>query len=295
MTKLRFLILMLFLFVIYGCEENKEAAGGSGLLEADEIIVSAETGGRVEQLNFDEGTTISKNDTLLFIDTIKLILQLELVKSSKKVAMAQLQSAEIQLQKAKESESYLQKEQKRISTLFKSGTGTSKQLDQIEHELTQATLNAKTAQTNLKTIKTEITKIQIEVDKVKRTISDCYPTSSIDGIVTDKFIEQGELLVPGKPIAKISNLVSLNVKVYLPTEDFAKIKIGDKATIDTETETKNYTGEVIWTSEEAEFTPKNIQTKKSRANLVYAVKIRIQNIDGKLKIGMPVYVTFDHE
>ncbi|MFH2048606.1 MAG: HlyD family efflux transporter periplasmic adaptor subunit [bacterium] len=295
MLKLRLIILLLLLSLIYGCAGDNEGTGGSGILEADEIVVSAETGGRVEQLNFKEGSTIAIGDTLLIIDPSKLQLQLESVKTSEKVAEAHLKSAEVNIQQAESAESFLENEKQRILSLLKSGTGTTKQLDQIEYELTQATLNAKAARTNLATVKAEIAKIQSEAASVNRMIADCYPISSINGIVTEKFIDQGELLIPGKPIAKISDLSSLYVKVYLPSEDFAKIKIGDKGIIDTETETKNYTGKVVWTSEEAEFTPKNIQTKKSRANLVYAVKIKIENSDGKLKIGMPVYITFDHD
>ncbi|MDF1544706.1 MAG: HlyD family efflux transporter periplasmic adaptor subunit [bacterium] len=292
MTKSPIVILILFLLLTLGCADNQEPTGGSGILEADEIIVSAETGGRVQQINFVEGSRISKGDTLLVIDPSKLLLQLESVRSTEKVATARLSLAEIQLAKAKEAESYLQKEQRRLATLLKSGTGTAKQLDQIEHELAQATLNGKTSQSNLDVIEAEIKNIQTQAANVKRMIADCYPLSGMDGIVTEKFIEQGELLAPGKPIAKISDLTSLNVKVYLPTTDFSNIKIGDTATIDIENESDQYSGEVVWTAEEAEFTPKNIQTKKSRANLVYAVKIRIENKDGNLKIGMPVYISF---
>jgi len=293
--KFLIIILPLLLTFMFGCGGEKENAGGSGILEADEIIVSAETGGRVLQLNFDEGSTVHIGDTLLVIDPSKLILQFESVKSMENVAKAKLVSAEVNLQQAKASETFLQNELKRTSTLLKSGTGTSKQLDQIEHELTQAKLKAKIAQANLVTIKAEIEKIQIEAAGVTRTTSDCYPVSSMDGIVTEKYIEQGEFLSPGRPVVKISNISSLHVKVYLPSGDFANIKIGDKASIDTEADKENYTGTVVWTSEEAEFTPKNIQTKKSRANLVYGVKLKTENVHGTLKIGMPVYVTFNNE
>jgi HlyD family secretion protein len=85
------------------------------------------------------------------------------------------------------------------------------------------------------------------------------------------------------------------VKVYLPAPEFAKVKIGDKAVIDTESGDEKYDGWVIWTAESAEFTPKNVQTKKSRTNLVYAVKVRVPNDDGTLKIGMPVYVTLEQK
>ena len=99
----------------------------------------------------------------------------------------------------------------------------------------------------------------------------------------------------GKPIAKLSRLDSLWVRVYLPAADFASVKVGDSAVVDTEAGEKVYRGEVVWMSPEAEFTPKNIQTRKSRANLVYAVKIRIANSDRTLKAGMPVYVSIGNQ
>ena len=111
--------------------------------------------------------------------------------------------------------------------------------------------------------------------------------------MTDKYVEVGELVSPGRALARISRTDSLWVKLYLPTDQFANVAIGDPATIDTETGGRQFPGKVVWTSAEAEFTPKNVQTAKSRANLVYAVKVKMANPDGLLKAGMPVFVTLD--
>ena len=283
-------LLVLSLFI--GCAGEPETIGGSGILEADEMIVSAETEGRVEHLNFNEGSSVKKGDTLAIIDTSRLQLKLKSVNALKNVTSARLKAAELQLLQSVESEGFLRNEKKRISTLVESGTGTTKQLDQISHEFSQASLSVAAARVNIETLKAELQRAVVDSATVERMIADCYPLSAMNGIVTEKYVEQGELLSPGKPIARISNLESLTVKVYLPRKDFAQIKIGDKATIDIEADTTNYAAEVVWTSEEAEFTPKNIQTKKSRANLVYAVKLRILNHNDILKIGMPVYISF---
>jgi len=227
----------------------------------------------------------------LIIDPSRLELDLKAALAAKDIAQVNLESAQIKVKQAKESLAFAEKEKNRIAGLVKTGTSTQKQLDALEHDFAQADLNRLAALSAVSTIKAELEKINADIDKILRHIEDCYPVAPLEGIITEDYIQVGELLSSGKPILKISNINSFWVKVYLPSGDFAGIKLGDKAVIDTEAGETKYDGTVIWTSEEAEFTPKNIQTKKSRANLVYAVKIKIDNPDANLKIGMPVYVT----
>jgi len=291
--KIVFCLLISIPLILTSCASHNTKPGGSGLLETDESVISAETSGRVRQRFFDEGTVINAKDTLLIIDTSYLTLSLATAKANYEVAQRKLEAAKLQREKAKETSAYTQKEYNRVTALFKSGTANQKQLDLIKHEFSLAKLAVRTAQNQIATGEAGLNKISTEIDRIKRSLKDCYPIAPISGVVTEKYVEEGELLAPGKPIAKISDLSSLWVKVYLPTGDFAHIKIGDQATVDTEAGGEKYRGIVIWTSEEAEFTPKNVETKESRANLVYAVKVRIKNTDGRLKIGMPVYVTID--
>jgi HlyD family secretion protein len=288
-----FILTALVTISVTGCSQDNVVIGGSGFLEADEVIVSAETAGRVDSIRFGEGSQIGEGDTLLIIDPSRLELELESALAGQQVAEAGLQTANLQLEKARESERFVGAERDRIASLVKSGTATQKQLDQLEHEYAMAALGQRTAQANITAIEAELTKIGADIDRIKRQLRDCYPVAPIKGTVTEKLVEKGELLAPGKAIAKISRLDTLWVKVYLPTADFAEIKVGDKATVDTEAGEKTYSGEVVWTSEEAEFTPKNVQTRKSRTNLVYAAKVRVANSDGYLKIGMPVFVTIE--
>ena len=284
-------LLMLSCVLLAGCSKEAAPPGGSGLLETDESIVSAETTGKVMKFFFDEGSSVNAGDTLVEIDNTRLMLKLKSSLANQKAALSQLETSRLNIQQAEELVRFLAKEKQRISSLYNSGTVPQKQMDQIKHEYNQAQINKETAEEKIQAVKAELKKIEAEIAQIKRTFKDCFPTAPISGVITEKYVEIGELLTEGKPIVKVSNLRSLWVKVYLPMEDFANVKIGDKAVLDTEAVGKKYQGEIIWTSEEAEFTPKNVQTKKSRANLVYAVKIRVNNSDGFLKIGMPVYVT----
>jgi HlyD family secretion protein len=285
------LIVPLILAIIAGCTSNDSTLGGSGLLEADDVVVSAETSGRIEKLNFDEGDTVNKGDTLLIIDPSRQLLKLESANATYNVAEEKLNIARLLFDNAVEKESFATKERDRIAILVKSNTATQKQLDQLEHELTKAIISKETASANIKSIKSELKRIKAEINIIKRNILDSYPVVLVNGTVIEKYISLGEHLLPGKAIAKIANLSSIWVKIYLPAGDFANVKLGDKAKVDTEEGEQQFDGTVVWTSSEAEFTPKNVQTKKSRANLVYAVKVKIDNSDNKLKIGMPVFVT----
>ena len=138
----------------------------------------------------------------------------------------------------------------------------------------------------------ELTRIRAEIALLEKQLNDCYPIAPVSGTVIDKFIDVGELIGIGRELITIARLDSVWVKIYLPPADLAEIKLGDRVEIDPEDgRDQNLNGIIRWISSEAEFTPKNVQTKEARADLVYAVKIDIANKAQRLKIGMPVSVT----
>lgn len=276
-----------------GCSGNEEKIGGSGLIETDQVLVSAETSGRVIDKRFDEGTELAVGDTLLIIDPTRVQLQLAAARASKDVAEAKLRAARTQLEQAKDAEAYAQTELERVTRLLKSGTATQRQYDKVKFEYTSAVSTKETAAAQIKTIEAEIEKIAAEIGRAQQELDYTHPLAPIAGTVTDKYVEMGELLSPGRPIASIANLDSVYVKIYLNAGSFAHVKLGDSATVDTESGGQTFRGAVVWTADEAEFTPKNVQTEESRAGLVYAVKVDISNPDHILKVGMPVFVTLD--
>ena len=283
------------LIILAGCSGDDQFPGGSGLVESDEILVAAETSGKVEALFFDEGANVAVGDTLAVIDPSRLQLELSSALAGQKVAQANLRTAEVQLERARKTEEYASSERDRVSALLASGTATEKQYDQVAYEHSQAEVATKAARAGIETVKAELDRIAANIKRIERALADCYPVAPASGTVTEKYIDRGELLGPGRPIARIARLDTLWVKVYLPAADFARVKIGDRATVDTETSQGVLSGEVVWTAQEAEFTPKNVQTKQSRADLVYAVKVRVPNTDGTLKFWMPVYVTLESQ
>lgn len=293
MLKILTATILAALAFLAGCSGNNKEAGGSGFIEANEVLVSAETTGRIMIRNFDEGSTIKRGDTLAIIDPSRIQLDLASATAARESAVASLKTARIAVVTAKESEKYASNERDRVGRLVKAGSATQRQLDQLDHELIQTNNARQSAEANVAMIETQITKLDADIDRLNRQSKDCYPISPASGIVTEKYVEAGELVTPGKGLAKISQLDTVWVKVYLPSAEFSTVKIGEKARVSTEAGDTQYSGEVIWTSQEAEFTPKNVQTTKSRANLVFAVKVRIVNTDGKLKVGMPVFISLE--
>lgn len=285
------LLLLNLTLLIAGCGGESDQAGGSGFVEANDVLVSAETGGRIIAQRFDEGSAIAVGDTLAIIDPSKVELEIGSAVANRQTLAASLEAARLQVSKARETETFARAERDRIAKLLTSGSATQKQMDQLEHEANLATNARQTAVANVDVINAQMAKLDADIARLQRQLLDAYIISPTDGVVTDEYIDQGELVLPGKAIAKIARLDTVWVKVYLPAAKFSSIKVGDKASITTEGGGSIYSGSVIWTSSEAEFTPKNVQTEKSRTNLVYAVKVSIPNQDGKLKVGMPVFVT----
>jgi HlyD family secretion protein len=288
-----YILVATLLAAVAGCGGGEGTIGGSGFVETDESIVSAQTSGRAMTLHFDDGTVLESGDTLMVIDTTMVKLELSAARAGRLVVNENLQAARVHVGQAQSRESYAKTEFDRVSRLLNSGTATQKQYDAGKFEYDQAVLGLKSAKANVSALQAQIEKADADIDRLRQLLDYSYPTAPINGVVTEKYIEVGELMAPGKPILKVSRIDTVWVKVYLPAGDLAKIKLGDSASVSTESGGKTLTGTVIWTASEAEFTPKNVQTKESRADLVYAVKVNIPNPDGILKIGMPVYVTLE--
>jgi HlyD family secretion protein len=286
-------IILLLSTALAGCGNNDGLVGGSGLIEAAESVISAESAGRVVQHRFDEGTSVSVGDTLVVIDPSNLELELTAASAGLDVLRAQLAAARVQVKQTTTAQEFAQSEFARVERLMQSGTATQKQFDQVQFERNQASLIRESSQAQMRILDAQLAKTEADIARLERRRVDCYALSPLDGVVTEKFVEPGELLSPGKAIARIARLDTVTVKVYLTTDRFAGVKLGDRAVVSTESGGKEYPGTVIWTSDKAEFTPKNVQTEEARADLVYAVKVSIPNPDRTLKIAMPVFVRLE--
>ena len=271
--------------------KNNEKADAYGNFEATEITVSSESNGKIEFLNLEEGDVVEKGKTVGLIDTLQLYYtKMQLIASQKTVSsksgnvLSQKQVLQEQLKTAKI-------EQTRIKNMFSENAATKRQVDEINGKVKVIEEQIKGVGTQNAPIKNEANSFSVQIEKINDQIKKCNLVNPIKGTVLTKYTEPNEVTTFGKPLYKIANLEEMNLRVYISETQLSSIKIGQqvKVKIDDFEQTKEYIGNIIWISSQAEFTPKIIQTKEERANLVYAVKIRVKN-DGSLKIGMPAEI-----
>ncbi|MEZ5360692.1 MAG: efflux RND transporter periplasmic adaptor subunit [Candidatus Zixiibacteriota bacterium] len=290
--KVRIGLALLLLSFLAACSSDNGLPGGSGMIEATEVMVSAEASGRIEELYAEKGMDIEIDQALALIDTTTPALQLAQAEAVLESAQVKLSADGLAISRAELTVSLAEKEYKRIQTLLKSGSANQQQFDNVDNALRQAELGLSTARTARTATQAEISRINAEIALLKKRLQDCRPVSPLTGTVIDTYVEVGELVAPGKAMVRIARLDTVEVDIYVPPNDLTEIHIGDKADVDPEDGREApLSGRVVWISPKAEFTPKNVQTKEARADLVYAVKVRIPNPNNDLKIGMPVLVT----
>jgi HlyD family secretion protein len=281
------------LLALVACERGETGVYGSGFVEATTVLVSAEVGGVLDALHVDEGSTVARGSTLGVIDTVTVVLEIRRARAQLQSATMAARVARIDIERAAQDEALAQKEFDRIAGLREKGSGTQQQYDQAENRLRQSELAGRLGRATLAAREADVVRIQSEIALLQDRLDKCRPRAPVSGVVTNKLTEAGELLSPGRPIVEIARMDSMWVKVYLPGSALTQIRIGGAAAVDPEDGRDTpLKGRIVWIADEAEFTPKNVQTAEARADLVYAVKVSIANENGQLKIGMPVMVRF---
>lgn len=287
-------ILSIILVSLFSCTSGNEKADGYGNFEATEIIISAENNGKLMQFTIDEGSVLKKNTFIGYIDTIPLSLKREQLQVSKAIIASQSKSvlSQISVLKAKLKRATTTKN--RIANLLKDNAGTQKQLDDINGEINIIKQQINNVEFQNAPIVNEYKNIDVQLKQIDNQIQKSKIVNPINGTVLTKYAEPNEITAFGKPLYKIADLNTMELRVYISEKQLASIQIGQEVTvkIDTTGNMKLYTGTVEWIASEAEFTPKIIQTKEERVALVYAVKITVKN-DGSLKIGMPAEMWLD--
>ncbi len=286
-----FIKIILVSIVLSSCNKNSENADAYGNFETTEVTVSSETNGKIEFLNIEEGNEIKKGEIVALIDTLQLHFNKEQLKAS--IATVQSKSASVlsQISVLNEQLKTAKIEQNRILNMFNENAATKRQVDEIEGKVNVIIKQINSVQTQNAPILNEVKSIEVQIAKLEDQIKKSQVINPIDGTVLTKYAETSEITAFGKPLYKIANLNEMELRVYFSETQLPQIKIGQhvKVVIDSNDSTKSYNGTISWISSQAEFTPKVIQTKEERTNLVYAVKVKVKN-DGNLKIGMPAEV-----
>ncbi len=272
---------------------SKEAEfDAQGTFEATEVVVSSEATGRILNFDIEEGMTIVANQAVGTIDSLQLHLQRKQLLAQQSALLTSRPDVKKQVASLREQIVKQKSELRRVENMLSDGAATQKQKDDIEAQIKilegqlEATLS--TLSKNTSTINDNSVALEAQIAALDDRISKCRILSPVGGTVLVKYAEAGELASVDKPLMKIADLKNIYLRAYFTSDQLANIKLGDEVKVVADfggEERYDYTGRVAWISSESEFTPKTIQTKDSRANLVYAVKIAVEN-DGRLKIGL---------
>ena len=285
-------VLFFVLLALSSCGNNQNVFDATGTFEATEVTVSSEASGKILSFDIIEGQEIMAGSNIGIIDTVQLYLsKMQLLQSMSSVRSNRPDISK-QIAALKEQIAKQQTERTRVENLLKAEAATQKQLDDINSAIMvlerQLAATQSSLQNNALSIDAQSSAIEIQVAQIDDKLSKSIITSPITGTVLAKYTEAGELAVPGKPLFKIADTKRLYLRAYLTLSQLKDVKLGQNVTVYADfggDNRREYKGTVTWISEKSEFTPKSIQTKDDRENLVYAVKIAIQN-DGYVKIGM---------
>ena len=263
-----------------------------GTFEATEVVVSSEATGRILNFEVEEGMAVEANQMVGAIDSVQLHLQRKQLVAQQSALLGSRPDVKKQVAALREQITKQNEELLRVEHMLKDGAATKKQKDDIEAQIKilerQLDATLSTLGKNTSTINDNSAALEAQIAALDDRISKCSILSPVGGTVLVKYAEAGELASVGKPLMKIADLKNIYLRAYFTSDQLANIKLGDEVKVVADfggEERYDYTGRVAWISSESEFTPKTIQTKDSRANLVYAVKIAVEN-DGRLKIGL---------
>lgn len=290
----------------------KDIIAASGTIEAVEVHVASKVGGQVLELPIKEGARVAPGDTLALVDHATIDIQLRQAQAGVRLAEAQLallvkgarsediRQSESALTQAEATLKVAEDDARRMRELFRTGSVTSKQADDAEARLTVAAAQRAAAVEALAKIRRlarpeEVQAAEARLDQARaaadllaRTIADCAIKAPAAGTVTHKAVEAGELVTPGTTVATLADLASVYVMIYVTERELGRVRLGDAAEVRIDAfPDRAFAGRVTYISPEAEFTPKNVQTKEDRVKLVFGVKVEIDNRDGLLKPGLP--------
>lgn len=280
--------------LLTACSVNNNDPDAWGNFESKEIMVSAEAQGKIMQLTIEEGDVLENDQLVGVIDTTMQYLQKQQLIAQKQAVSTKIANVNAQIAVQEEQKQNLVNEKNRIEKLFAEKAATQQQFDDITSKYEIVNKQIAATKTQIDAIYKELNVIDKQIDVLNEQIRKAGIINPIHGTVLEKYIEAGEMAAMGKAIYKISKLDEIDLRVYVSGAQLPMVKIGQVVTVfidKNEKENQQYEGVVSWISNQAEFTPKIIQTKEERVNLVYAVKVRVKN-DGHIKIGMPGEVKF---
>lgn len=288
-------IAFLTLVLLVSCSEKNNLSDAYGNFEVDDVIISAEANGKLISFHVEEGKAVEKDQLIGIIDTTNLILQRKQLKAQILAVSSKIENIESQITVQEQQKKNLLVDKKRINNLIKDGAATQKQMDDVNGAIDLVDSQIASIQTQYTSVTTELEVVRTQIAQIEDALQKCHIINPLNGIVLEKYVEENEVTAFGKPLYKIADMSEMILRVYVSGAQLPHLQLGQEVEVlidDDNTTFHSMQGKIFWISESAEFTPKIIQTKEERVNMVYAVKVRVMN-EGKLKIGMPGEVNFN--
>lgn len=287
--KKRILILMSFAIFGFTSCSDEDKADGYGNFEATEITISSEAQGKIKYFDVKEGDEIDSGIQVALIDTTQFYLEKQQLLASRKTVASKSQGVFSQIEVLNQKLKLAEVEERRVRNLFADKAATQRQVDQTSGEVKVIREEINNVKSKNSPIVNEVQLIEAQIARINDLIEKSRVENPVKGTVLAKYAETGEITGFGKPLYKIADMEILTLRVYIGETQLSDIKLGQEVQVKIDSrkgDMKSYPGRITWISSSAEFTPKTIQTREERANLVYAVDVKVEN-DGSLKIGMP--------
>ena len=278
--------------LLFSCHNEDGEYDATGVFETTEVIVSAQGTGEIMRFDIDGGQTVDAEVELGYIDTVQLSLKKQELLANLEATDSRRYNVARQIASLREEIATQKREQQRYQNLVQAKAANQKQLDDINARLAtlekQLAAQTETLENGNRTVSGQVRMLEAQLAQVEDQIGKCRISSPINGTILSKYAEAGELASQGRALFKVGDIVNMYLRAYITADQLTELKIGQSVRVfadEGESGRREYAGTVSWISDKAEFTPKTIQTRDERANLVYAVKIQIQN-DGFVKRGM---------
>jgi HlyD family secretion protein len=282
-------LIIIAAILLVSCKNKTDKADAFGNFEATEVIISAETNGRILEFDPTEGTKVDKNGIIALIDTTILHLQSDEIDAGMKSVKTTISSINAQNDILNQQIENINVNISRFGKMLKDDAATQKQYDDLTGQVAVLQKQIMANNTQKASVAAELSVSESKKATLNDQIKRCYVKSPLKGTIIEKYSEAGEITAAGKPLVKIADLSIIKLKAFVSGAQLGKIKIGQTCTVRIDNGEKgfsSFTGTISYISDKAEFTPKIIQTKEERVIMVYAVKIDVIN-DGTLKSGMP--------
>ena len=274
------------------CNDNKVSYDASGSFEAEETIISSEATGTIKRFEIEEGQTLEAGQNIGYIDSLQLYLKKKQLEAQVIAILGKKPNISVQLSALQTQLKTAEKEKTRVANLVKGDAATPKQLDDINAQIEVLKKQIEAQQSTLSIssegLGKDVVPLQVQIEQLNDQLAKCNIINPTNGTVLTKYAETNEMTAVGKPLYKIADLTNIILRAYITGDQLTQVKLNQKVKVLTDDGKGGYKeteGTIIWINSKAEFTPKTIQTKDERANMVYAIKVKVKN-DGAYKVGM---------